>query len=176
MTLLRHDLPRPRGLIECDVVLDVGAGIRPMAWYAPAEHICVEPFAPYAERLEAAGYMVLRATALQALRSIEGPVDAVYMLDVIEHMDKPEGLHVIELAKTHARQIVVHTPHGFQPQTGDVWGLGGEFWQEHRSGWTPDDFPGWAIHLHPVDNSFTAVWTAMPPPPADTGGVMRKGL
>jgi hypothetical protein len=161
VNLQRHDLPRPPGLIECEVVLDVGAGIRPMNWFEPAEHICIEPFAPYAERLEAAGYTVLRATALQAMRAIEGRVEAVYLLDVIEHMDKEDGRLVIKLAKAvGARQIVVHTPHGFQPQTGDAWGLGGDFWQEHRSGWTPDDFPGWAIHLHPVDNSFTAVWTA----------------
>ena len=61
--LMKHHLPRPPGLSECDTVLDVGAGIRPMNWYAPAEHLCVEPYGPYADRLEAAGLVERRAAA-----------------------------------------------------------------------------------------------------------------
>lgn len=141
-----HTLPRPEGLIECDHVLDIGAGIRPMNWYDPSVHICVEPYDVYVDRLRAAGYEVAQGTALAALRDMQRKnltTDAIYLLDVIEHMDKDEGLEVIELAKEYARiQVVIYTPWGFVEQTEDEWGLGGDYWQTHRSGWLPEDLPG----------------------------------
>lgn len=159
--LLVHDLPRPKGLIECDTLIDVGAGIRPMNWYQPKEHICVEPHDQYADRLEKAGYKVLRQTAMEAL-SVERSGHAVYLLDVIEHMEKDEALEVIELAKRGAVQVVVFTPYGFMKQDHDVWGLGGHHWQTHRSGWMPEEFPGWYTERYgwPPFEGFYAVWTA----------------
>jgi hypothetical protein len=180
VNLIKHDLPRPPGLIECNVVLDVGAGIRPMNWYEPAEHICVEPYGPYADRLKAAGFLVVQATALQALRAVEGPVDAIYLLDVIEHMEKAEALEVIDLAKAKAaRQVVVFTPYGFMQQDSDVWGLGGHHWQTHRSGWLPEEFPGWQCERYgwPPFEGFYAVWTAAlaSAPTAFCGGPIGAG-
>ena len=153
--ILKHDLPRPEGLIECDVVIDVGAGIRPMQWYVPTRHICVEPYGQYADHLEAAGYEVIRQTAKEALQ-VEREGHAVYLLDVIEHMEKAEGLEVVELAMLGARQVVVFTPYGFMQQDHDVWGLGGHHWQTHRSGWLPEEFPGWRTQLY--DTGFYAIW------------------
>jgi len=160
MTTLVHDLPRPRGLIEVDCVIDVGAGIRPMNWYKPSQHVCVEPYAIYADKLEAAGYTVLRQVATVALKQPRSG-HAVYLLDVIEHMEKQEALHAIELAQRGARQVVVFTPYGFMPQDHDVWGLGGHEWQTHRSGWLPDEFPGWDTWRYgwPPFEGFYAVWT-----------------
>ena len=145
--LVASGLPRPTGLIEVDTVLDIGAGLRPMPWYTPKRHVCVEPHPPYADRLEAALYEVWRMTAREALHGqTPGTFDAIWMIDVIEHMDRAEGAEVLQLAMAlKPKQIVVFTPHGFLPQEGDVWGLGGEHWQRHRSGWKPADFPGWAI-------------------------------
>jgi len=155
--LIKHDLPRPDGLVGCETALDIGAGMRPMPWYTPRRHICVEPHGPYADRLESAGYEVLRQTALEALQ-VPREGHAVYLLDVIEHMAKDEGLEVVELSKCGARQVVIYTPYGFVKQEGDAWKMGGEFWQTHRSGWMPEDFPGWATMRH--DIGFYAIWTA----------------
>lgn len=143
-------LPRPDGLIEVDTVLDIGPGIRPMGWYTPERHICVEPHGPYADMLYRAGYEVWRVPALVALANAEpGSIDAIYMLDVIEHMEREEGEEALRLAQALSpKQIVVATPVGFLPQHGDQWGLGGEHWQEHRSGWVPADFPGWRISYY----------------------------
>lgn len=156
------ELPRPEGLIEVGTVLDIGAGLRPMGWYKPKRHICVEPFEPYASRLHAAGYEVVPLPAISALvRAIQGDVDAIYLLDVIEHMHRLEGEAVLQMAYgLKPKQVVVSTPNGFYPQEHDAWGLGGEYWQRHRSGWTPDDFPTWTISYY--DNGtqqggFTAV-------------------
>lgn len=143
-------LPRPDGLIEVDTVLDIGPGIRPMGWYKPVRHICAEPHGPYADMLYPAGYEVWRVPALVALANAEpGSIDAIYMLDVIEHMEREEGEEALRLAQALSpKQIVVATPIGFLAQHGDQWGLGGEHWQEHRSGWMPADFPGWRISYY----------------------------
>lgn len=155
-------LPRPAGLIEVDSVLDIGVGLRPMAWYTPKRYVCVEPHKAYADKLEEAGYTVERMTADYALRMLAGEkFDAIYLLDVIEHMERDDGLLVLDLAfRMEPKQIIVSTPVGFFPQHGDAWSLGGERWQLHRSGWAPEDFPGWTISRY--DNGaphggFTAV-------------------
>ena len=159
--LLEHNLIRPDGLIECDSVLDIGAGIRPMNWYAPHNHTCVEPYEPYAKILKQHGYATWVGTALDIL-SYDWPeaakFEAIYLLDVIEHMEKEQGLEVIEKAELQStKQIVIYTPTGFMAQEGDSWGLGGDEWQKHRSGWLPEEFPGWDIQFH--GKSFFAVLT-----------------
>ena len=159
-----HTLPPPRGLKVCNVVLDVGAGLRPMTMYRPARHICVEPYGPYCKVLRTAGYEVLQGTAEHVLSTVlefEPKIDAIFLLDVIEHMEKDVGRNVIELAKQVAReQIVLYTPVGFMKQTEDNWGMGGHEWQTHRSGWQPDEFPGWHITLRSrrAPKGFIALW------------------
>ncbi|HEV2178337.1 MAG TPA: hypothetical protein VGU20_31070 [Stellaceae bacterium] len=154
--------PRPDGLIEVDTVLDIGAGLRPMGWYKPKRHICVEPHPPYAERLKAAGYEVWCETAASAVGTIKswgpGSINAIYLLDVIEHMPRAEGEALLKvLPWLEAKQIVVFTPTGFMAQEHDAWGLGGEHWQKHRSGWTPEDFAGWRISYPLGASQFMAV-------------------
>ncbi len=115
-----------------------------MQWYVPRRHVCIEPHGAYCERLSAAGYEVVQRTAFEALRDMNA--QAIYLLDVIEHMEKDEAAQVLKLALEHASiQVVVYTPLGFVEQHEDAWGLGGEVWQTHRSGWTPEEFPGWEI-------------------------------
>lgn len=143
-----------------DIVLDVGAGIRPQGLVPCERHVCAEPHGEYADALAAAGYVVIRARATAALGQM-GPVDTVVALDVIEHMEREEGEAFLAAAVRKARhQVVVFTPLGFMPQDGtngpsgatDPWGLQGQHWQAHRSGWTPADFPGWRCvvdaHFH----------------------------
>lgn len=168
--LIAHNLERPQGLITCACVVDIGAGIRPMQWYKPQQHVCVEPYGPYADRLRAAGYEVNQATATEALEGADPAAfshAAIYLLDVIEHMDKSLGQKVVQMMlAARPRQIVVFTPLGFLPQQGaDAWGLGGDYWQEHRSGWMPEDFPGWEIEISrcgpraELGRGFFATWT-----------------
>jgi diadenosine tetraphosphatase ApaH/serine/threonine PP2A family protein phosphatase len=70
------------------------------------------------------------------------------MIDLIEHLEKKDGLELLKEADRVARkQIIVYTPLGFFPMhfdkkdgTKDIWGLDGGEMQEHRSGWKPEDF------------------------------------
>ena len=77
----------------------------------------------------------------------------MFALDFIEHLTKGEGFDFLAQAERVARrQVVLFTPLGYFPQSYedademDGWRMHGGYWQTHRSGWTPDDFPaGWDI-------------------------------
>lgn len=165
---------RARAHLACsvDVLVDVGPGIRPQTLIECNMHLCVEPHWEYCDELFRGGYHVLNGAAPRYLRLISGlnvSIDTVVMLDVIEHMTRQEGAAAIDAARALAeKQVVVFTPLGFLEQSGgeerDPWGYMGQRWQEHRSGWTPNDFPGW---LHLVDENFApghpafiAIWNA----------------
>ncbi len=159
---VEHTLKPPAALLHGHalLIIDVGAGIRPARWwFADAGVLHVEPCEAYASVLRRAGFAVIQRDALDYFSghdTFRAP-DVVLMLDVIEHMPRDEGEAVIALATARARQVVVFTPKGFKPQEGDAWELGGEEWQRHRSGWTPDDFPGWTIEDR--GDAFFAIWT-----------------
>lgn len=140
-----------KNLMPVDTLLDVGAGIRPQRLIQCTKHICAEPHFEYADILEANGFEVIRKKAIEALDEID-TVETIIAMDVIEHMDKEEGLEFFKKAMTKfTKQLVIFTPTGFMEQTGgdanDPWGLQGQFWQKHRSGWTPKEFPGASIYL-----------------------------
>jgi hypothetical protein len=156
--VIGHVLPRPQKWVATDTIIDIGPGIRPVRWHVPKRHICVEPHGPYAEVLRDAGFETIQTTALHFLEHAEVKGATVQLIDVIEHMDRAAGELVVALLHdSDAAQVIVFTPNGFMPQEGDAWGMGGEHWQKHRSGWTPADFPGWDIE--PWGNSFFAIRT-----------------
>jgi len=143
-------------------IVDVGPGIRPQPFYRAATHLCIEPHPEYCEWLRARGYPVLEGTALDILPTVT-PCDVVFMLDVIEHMEKAEGAECLRVAREKARQVVVYTPNGFHEQSykegeKDAWGMNGTHWQTHRSGWTPEEFPGAKILAE--SHAFFAIFTA----------------
>ncbi len=134
-------------------VLDIGPGIKPQ-WLVQAKtHVCVEPYREYAERLarEHPGFIILNCTWAEAVDLLPpDSVDTIVLMDVIEHLEKEEGTALLAATVALARgQVVVHTPLGFMPQgeneKKDAWGLDGTEWQIHRSGWLPEDFPGWEV-------------------------------
>ncbi len=142
-----------RRVQPADIVLDVGPGIRPQKHVFPLVHICVEPFAPYIERIrEGVGddprFVFLNCTWQEGLKTLpDKSVDSVFALDVIEHLEKDEGLELLRQARRVARrQVMIFTPLGYMPQDYDEtdkkdrWGMQGGFWQTHRSGWEPEDF------------------------------------
>lgn len=162
MTLLPHTLPPPKGLRPARSVVDVGPGIRPCAWYPGASTLYLEPFEGYCRVLREHGGLVRMIAAADGFVGVSA--DAVVLLDVIEHMTRADGLNTLDHAFEAARrQVVVYTPLGFVEQTTDAWGLGGDHWQTHRSGWTPEDFPGWEIEVFKPEDAerpegFYALW------------------
>jgi len=165
-------------------VLDIGCGLRPQSIIpTPNVLVCVEAHDEYVTELRRrfAGTTTLiiqdRVPACLAVLP-DGCVDTIFMLDFIEHLDREAGRQTLSECERIARQqIVVFTPLGFLPQdeTGetDGWGFHGNYWQTHRSGWTPDDFGGqWhviACHdFHQINGKgerlpepFGALWAAL---------------
>ncbi len=148
-----------RTVLHARVALDIGCGIRPQTLVWPDLHICVEIHDEYVDYLrercsESPRYMVMHSSWKDALRIMPPKsVDTVFALDFIEHLTKGEGFDFLAQAERVARrQVVVFTPLGYFPQSyedaaeTDGWRMHGGYWQTHRSGWTPEDFPaGWDI-------------------------------
>ncbi|WP_072378397.1 methyltransferase domain-containing protein [Hyphomicrobium sp. NDB2Meth4] len=143
-----------------DVALDLGCGVVPMNYFRPKLHILVEPWDEYSNILrqrhgDDKSVLIIKLGALEALAALhDNSVDSIFLLDVIEHLEKDVGLKVIaEIERVASRQAVVFTPLGFMPQhmesgEPDAWGLSGGVMQEHKSGWLPDDFAaGWEFHI-----------------------------
>lgn len=169
-------------VVPARTVLDVGTGIRPQTLVPSDVQVCVEPFAPYVERLreevgDDARFVLLQATWDQVLPLLpEKSIDSVLALDVIEHLRRREGVRLLaEAQRVAMRQVIIFTPLGFYPQSyrkgqRDRWGMAGGHWQTHRSGWIPADFAGdWEViacaDFHdldelgqPLDEPFGAFW------------------
>ncbi len=169
--------------LQTNIVLDIGSGILPQYFVKPRVHICVEPYLPYIEKLQKDGldesrYVFLNSPWDVAMKLLpDKSVDSVYALDVIEHLKKEDGLKLLKEAERVARQqILIYTPLGFYPQSykeqnkADRWGMGGGYWQTHRSGWHPEDFgEGWELICckeylfvdedeQPLEKPFGAIW------------------
>lgn len=141
------------------VLADIGCGIRPQSLFKARKTIYVEPWHEYADWLETHGFVPLvRKTALEFLKEVDPTLlDCIVLLDVIEHMNKDEGLEVLKLSTFLAHQVFVFTPLGFHENNdGDAWGLNGIEVQKHRSGWTPEDFKDWRVST--TDSSLMAVF------------------
>jgi hypothetical protein len=172
-------------LRPCEIVLDIGCGINPQKYVKPVVHICCEPFHQYVEKLQEVVaaetdriYVVIKASWTDVVKVFPAnSVDTVFLVDVVEHLEKEEGRRLLAQTEHIARhQVIVFTPLGYMPQHHDdgkdAWGLDGAAWQEHRSGWLPEEFDeSWQIlackDFHSADNMgrrleqpFGAFWAA----------------
>lgn len=65
-----------------------------------------------------------------------GQFDAIVALDLIEHLEKPDGYRLIEkMSAIASDRIIIFTPNGFLEQQDDS-----NPWNNHRSGWSVSDF------------------------------------
>jgi hypothetical protein len=182
-------------------LLEVGPYVRPQPFMYATSFMFIEPHLPYLEQVhkmhrekeQELGFAIpavfLHAVADEAMPLLlDKSVDTVYAGDVIEHMSKEAGRRFIFQAKRVARrQVILFTPLDFMPQVYtpgfiDAHGQEDSHWQEHRSGWTPDDFgPEWDIltceryhtsnygrpeAVHEGHGAFFAIYTA---PEGDSG-------
>ncbi len=173
MWLEKNELmPITRSKIEdVNIVLDIGCGIRPQEYIKPRIHVCCDPFQQYIEHLQdkvkdekSKQYVFIKAEWSEVINMFPPKsVDTVFLLDVIEHVEKEQGKRLLTVSETIARrQIVIFTPLGFVPQNSpdgkDAWGFDGGKWQEHKSGWLPEDFDdSWDIYAakiyHTIDHA-----------------------
>jgi len=62
--------------------------------------------------------------------------DLILLCDVIEHFEKQVGYGLLLRLMEKAKLVILSSPRGFMPQ-GEVWG---NAYEEHKSGWTEQDF------------------------------------
>lgn len=127
-------------ITDAESVLDIGCGIGDYLKYThPRQRVVgVEPHAPYIEKArEVAPWAeFVNTDALQFLARNEEQFDCVLLIDVIEHLTEEDAVRMVHLAQRLARRMLfAQIPIGFHPQERDVWNLGGDYWQTHRSTW-----------------------------------------
>ncbi|CAM9476400.1 unnamed protein product [Phaeothamnion confervicola] len=124
-------------------VLDVGCGLSLKSQYIQADiRIGLDVYRPYLEKIDAkVPYICINADAMQIdTLFLPKSFDIVTLLDIVEHLEKPDALALIEKASTLARRaVVIETPLGFLPQNMDILGLGGDHFQTHRCGFEAEE-------------------------------------
>lgn len=126
----------------CQSLLDVGCGsnspVRRLTGVIP-KRTGVDAFGPALEASLAAGiHTDGRQVDVLAigLHFDARSYDCVLASDVIEHLDKEDGLKLIDAMERIARRkVLIFTPVGFLPQAP----YENNPWQAHRSGWTPEE-------------------------------------
>jgi len=143
-------------LLSANSILDVGCGIRPQTFSNPFIRIHVDAHKQYLDIVKEANNnkiglynlnkFYLNQTTFDIIDYFpNGLVDSIFLIDVIEHLDKDHGKALVKKFTEIAEvQVILFTPLGFveqlHPDGKDAWGLDGGKWQEHRSGWLPTDF------------------------------------
>lgn len=132
-------------LINSCTVLDVGCGVgATLTEFCCPIKIGVDAHRPYLENAKDGEQFIKLNFMAERLNEIFLPnsMDSVTLIDVIEHFEKEVAFHVLrQVEEIAAKRVIVFTPRGFFQQIEvDHYGLGGESFQRHRSGWEVEDF------------------------------------
>jgi len=129
-----------------DSLLDIGAGVcRLSGEFQVPIVLALDAHRPYLlNRMNRAPHIIpihVDATQLDTVL-LPKSVSSVLLSDVVEHFTKKDALTVIRQAEEVAvKRVVIFTPRGYFPQDGyDYYNMQGEKYQQHRSGWEPEEF------------------------------------
>lgn len=97
----------------------------------------IEGFEKYVTQIHRLLYdKIYFGNCLQLIDEMKDDYDLILLIDVIEHMDKEDGMTFLKKMISKSRNVIIGTPKGFTDQD-DV--FGNEL-ERHRSGWLPSDF------------------------------------
>ncbi|HUW17753.1 MAG TPA: methyltransferase domain-containing protein [Sedimentisphaerales bacterium] len=138
-------------------VLDVGCGLGDyLEKYTNNSQrvVAVEPYLPYLrEGQKKAPWAEFKNTdALTYFAQTDEKFDCVLLIDVVEHLEKEQAVQMVQRAIKHSRKTVFcQTPFGVHEQHRDLWNMGGDYWQTHRSVWDN-------TNLNELGFSFYTIW------------------
>lgn len=125
-------------------ILDVACGLSLRSQYIPASvRVGVDIYAEYFKHIQSTvPYSVVKYDVRKLSEIfVDKSFDLVIALDIVEHLEKEEGLELIKQCEKIARKaVIIETPLGYVPQNIDILGHGGHQWQTHRSAWLLKDF------------------------------------
>jgi len=132
-------------LADSRTVLDVGCGVgTTLKEFCCPIKIGVDAHRPYLENAKFGEQFIKLNFTAERISELFLPnsLDSVTLIDVIEHFEKGVALDVLsQVEKIACKRVIVFTPRGFFKQIDvDHYGLGGESYQRHRSGWEVEDF------------------------------------
>src|SRR3989338_4027971 len=128
-----------RNLFGCASVLELGCANNSVLQYFPKKYYscAADIFLPYlkeSRRKKIHDSYILADISKLCIKPKS--FDCVLALGLLEHLEKEEGLKLLELMQKIARKkIIINIPNGFLPQ--DT--FDGNIYQEHRSGWVCED-------------------------------------
>lgn len=126
-------LAMKRHLQDCKTVLDLGCGKSRLCRMLDKESTGVDA---WEDKSEHHGRF-FHDDVLNFMKENMRIYDAVIAIDVIEHLPKEKGCHLLNMMQLRARKkIVIYTPNGFMEQGEN----NGNPLQRHLSGWTIRDF------------------------------------
>ena len=132
----------PKGKIKS--ILDLGCGLSLKSQYMSHEFIVgVDIFSKYLEKISTKKNVALIRYDLKKISNLFLPksFDIVLILDVLEHLNKKDSFKLLSDAEKLAKKaVIIETPLGYIPQNIDIWKLGGDKYQTHRSSWHLEDF------------------------------------
>lgn len=138
-----------------DIVLDIGCGLMQSTFGLECkDHVGFEVYEPYIKILKSAGIDVNNADITNI--EFQSKADVALILDVIEHMQKSDGLKLIDQLKTVVNKIIIYTPKEFVSNDGDLTNP----YQEHKCLWTEEEFKlmGFETQLTKIDGNILAIW------------------
>ena len=132
-------------LTDSRSVLDIGCGVgETLKEFCCPIKIGVDAHRPYLEQTKHGEEYIRLNFRAERLCELFLPksLESVTLIDVIEHFEKRVAWDVLRQAEEIAtKKVIVFTPRGFFKQLDvDHYGLGGESFQRHRSGWEVEDF------------------------------------
>jgi hypothetical protein len=135
--------------------IDIGEGrLRPEQWQLHLEGVDI--FEDYRNPIWSYYYNHVHVgDGLEYLRQSDRRWDLILMCDVIEHFERDRALEAIDVLRSHARSVIITTPHGVFPQ-GCVHGNEAE---RHLSEWWPADFEALGASTKLVCSTFLAVFS-----------------
>ena len=140
---------------EDDVVLDIGCGIKTYQDVECKLMVSLDGWMPL--------YPDILANLEEGVLPISNnSIDVILIIDVIEHIEKINGLKIIDESKRVTRRsIILFTPLWWEEDPGrhreDLWSFANPY-KYHKSLWSKEDFTDWnSVDIR--EKYYTGVWS-----------------